>query len=112
MSEFGAKSVKTTAVFATVDGANTIVPAPGAGLAILILNYNFRIVGVGDAFLTDSAGNLFLMTGAASPGIQYQGNGNSDAIGVLKLQTNTALVITNAAGVDTFGHVAWRVVQA
>lgn len=100
-------------IAATSDGANTVIAAPGAGRAILVLSYQFRVVGAGDITISGLlGGGTIPFTGAASPGLAYSASGNSEDIGVLRCAANTALTFTNAAGVDATGTIVYRVIDA
>lgn len=98
-------------VAATADGDNTVVAAPGAGKAILILGYNLRAIGAGVSILRSGAAGSQIdsVTGVAAPGTRFSAVGDPD-IGVGLVDDNTALVINNAVGVDTTGYLVYRVI--
>lgn len=112
---FNNKLVRYTAVSATADGDNTVIAAPGAGKAILVLNYSFRMLGAvgGEAVTVRSgaAGTVHLVEVAATtPGARVTHQGDPE-VGAFLLDANTALNINNAAGADVFGHLAYRIIS-
>lgn len=104
--------VKRVYVQATADGDNTVIAAPPAGKAILILGYNLRSIGAGVSILRSGAAGLQIdsVTGVAAPGTVMRADSHPD-IGVGMVDAATALVINNAAGVDVTGYLAYRVVN-
>ena len=105
-------NIQRVRVQATADGDNTVVPDPGDGKAILILGYNLRAIGAGIAILRSGAAGLQIdsVTGVAAPGTPMRAQGDSE-IGVALVDASEALVINNAAGVDTTGFLAYRIIS-
>lgn len=106
-------NVQRAIVNATADGDNTVVAAPGAGKSILILGYNLRAIGAGIAILKSGAAGSEIdsVTGVAAPGTRMQSGTVDQEVGVGLVASNQALVINNAAGVDTTGYVAYRIIS-
>lgn len=111
-SDFIGRGLQYVTVNANADGGQTVIPAPGVNKAILLVGYNVRILGAGDSVISGlSDGGSVPFTGAASPGLPYSAFG-SENVGVMRMATNTALTVTNAAGIDMVGTMVFRVVQA
>lgn len=106
-------NVQRVRVAATADGDNTVIAAPGANKAILLLGYNLRSIGAGISILRSGAAGSEIdsVTGVAAPGTKMQAFGSSEEVGVGFVDANTALVVNNAAGVDVTGYVVYRVVS-
>lgn len=112
---FNPKLVGYARVSATSDGDNTVIAAPGAGKAILVLNFLLRFVGAagGEAVTIRSgtAGTIHLTEVAAvTPGGRLSFFGDPD-VGAFLLDANSALNINNAAGADVLGFLSYRVIS-
>lgn len=105
-------NVQRVIVQATADGDNTVVAAPGANKAILILGYNLRSIGAGISIMKSGAAGAEIdsVTGVAAPGTRMAAADADSEVGVALVQTNQALVINNAAGVDVTGFLAYRII--
>lgn len=107
-------NVQRTTVNAANDGDNTVIVAPGAGKAILVLGGRLRAVGAATLVIVKSGAggttHLDFTAAAAAPGAVVQFDSHPD-VGAFLLDANAALVINNTVGVDTFGFIAWRVVN-
>jgi hypothetical protein len=106
--------IQTLRVNATSDGDNTVIAAPGANKRIRVLGYQLRFVGAGLAVTVKSgaAGTVHLdEVGAAAPGqrLDYTGTVDGQAF---NCDPNAALVVNNAAGADTLGHVTYYVTDS
>lgn len=114
---FNVRGVKYKAVSATADGDNTLVAAPGVGLRILVLGYHFRFTGPagGEAVTVKSgaAGTTHLVDVAGSTpfGVSRIYTGTDSDAGAFICDENAALVVNNAVGVDTLGHITFRIVS-
>lgn len=105
-------NIQRVYVQATADGDNTVVAAPGANKAILVLGYSLRAIGAGIAIMRSGAAGRELdsVTGVAAPGTPMRAADADAEVGVAMVDANTALVINNAVGVDTTGFLAYRVI--
>lgn len=106
-------NIQRVNVVATADGDNTVIPAPGANKAILVLGGRLRSFGAATLVQVKSgaAGTVHadLTAAAAAPGAVIQFDSHPD-VGVFQADAGAALVINNTAGVDTLGSIAYRVV--
>jgi hypothetical protein len=108
---FHPKRVAHIRVNATADGDNPIVPAPGAGKAIMVLSYQLDVVGAGAATIRSAGSNIhYVITGVAAPGVSRSHVADPD-VGAFIVTADTALIVNNAAGVDTTGHIAYRTID-
>lgn len=107
-------NIQRVTVSATNDGDNTVIANPGAGKAILVLGGRLRAVGAATLVIVKSgaAGSVHadFTAAAAAPGAVVQFDSDPD-VGAFQTDANSALVINNTAGVDTFGFLAYRIVS-
>ncbi len=96
------------------DGDNTVIAAPGVGRAILVLGLRLRAVGAATLVVVRSGAagttHIDFTAAAAAPGTIVGFDSHPD-VGAFLLDANSALVINNTAGVDTFGFISYRVVN-
>lgn len=111
VDEAGAEMAFTTVeVNATNDGSNTVIAAPGAGLKVRVLNLSLALSGAGTAQVLSGATSKMRVRAAADGGGQVvEGSPHSP---VIECGTNEALIVSNPASVDSFGHVTYIVVPA
>jgi hypothetical protein len=93
-------------VNATSDAANTVVTGT-AGHSIVVVNYALNANAAGVITIQDSAGSpavyaSFELTDGG--GVSFAGTWDAPAF---KVAEGLNLVISNAAGVDTLGHLAY-----
>lgn len=109
-------NIQRVSVNAAADGDNTVIAAPGAGKAILVVGGRLRAVGAATLVILRSgaAGTIHadFNAAAAAPATQADLGFSHPDSGVFQVDTNTALVINNTAGVDTFGFISYRIVNA
>ena len=97
-------------VSATADGDNTILAAPGAGLAIVVTN----LVLTGQT----TAGSAILKSGSTTHGTFSLGTSGgisldgSVAAPLFICEPNQALVVNNSAGLDTKGMIVYGIRNA
>lgn len=100
---------KFVRVNATADGANTVVTGV-AGKTIFVLGYALNVNAAGVITIQDSAGSPAVAASfkfADAGGAAYAGGEDCPAFSVAK---GLSLVISNAAGVDTLGHLTYILV--
>jgi hypothetical protein len=103
-------NIRRVIVGATADGNNTVLTSPGVGKGYLIIGGNLRAVGAGIVILQSGASReLDSFTGVVAPGTKVSYDSHPD-VGVFYTDDNAALVINNAAGVDTTGFFAYRII--
>jgi hypothetical protein len=102
--------VQSVALAATADGDNTVIAAQGTGKKIRVLGYALNINAPGTVQWKSN-------TTALSGAMEFVDGGGlvapmcDPSIGAFWFETaaNEALVITNATGVDSLGHVTYLV---
>ena len=99
---------KYVRVNATADGANTVITNSDVDKAIVVLSYALNVNAAGVITIQDSAGSpavhasFELVDGG---GVAYGG-----PRAAFKVAKGLNLVISNAAGVDTLGHLTYALV--
>jgi predicted cobalt transporter CbtA len=89
---------------ATADGDNEIVGAV-VGKRIMVVGYALMGTGVGTlAFKLSGSRNARVRVGADGGGAAFAGNLECPAFGT---DAGSALIVTNPAGVDSYGHVTY-----
>lgn len=111
MGTDGGYFIQRVTVNAANDGDNTVIAAPGPGKALLVIGYALRSVGAGISIVkSGAAGSQHdSVTGVAAPGTRFGDDAHPD-VGIFMTDVNQPLVINNAAGVDTFGFIAYRII--
>lgn len=108
-SPYANKEVKFARVNATADGANELIAAT-TGKSIVVLGYALNVNAAGVITLQDDAGtpvvhaSFELVDGG---GVSYAGSPECPAF---KVAAGQALDVSNAAGVDTLGHITYVLV--
>lgn len=96
---------KYVRVNATSDGTNTIITNSDPKLAIVVLSYALNVNAAGVITVQDSAGSP-----AVHASFEFVDGGGASYGGpraAFKLAKGTNLVISNAAGIDTLGHITY-----
>jgi hypothetical protein len=104
-----AQERKYVRVNATADGANTIITGT-AGKRIRVLGYALNVNAAGVITVQDSAGSPAVLASfefVDGGGVSY---GGGDEAPAFEVATGLNLVISNAAGVDTLGHITYTLV--
>ena len=98
---------KFVRVNATADGDNTVITNSDVDKAIVVFGYALNVNAAGVITVQDSAGtpvvhaSFELVDGG---GVSYAGSSDTPAFVLAK---GTNLEISNAAGVDTLGHITY-----
>lgn len=97
-------------VAATADGDNALVTGV-EGKIIQVVSYNLNVVGAGLAILRDATAHTARATlqGAATTGIVYTFSGTPHSPAFV-CAPGEGLEVNNAAGIDTQGHLSYRLV--
>ncbi len=97
---------KYARVNATADGENTVISAV-TGKRIVVLGYALNLNAAGVITVKDGTSTFASFEFTDGGGCSYAGSVDCPAF---KLNEGKALVIENAAGVDTLGHITYVLV--
>ena len=94
---------KFTRVNATADGENTVIAAV-TGKRIVVLGYALNVNAAGVITIKDGTSTFASFKFADGGGCSFAGSLDCPAF---RLNEGKALVIENAAGVDSLGHITY-----
>ena len=109
MSEFTGLPRKFARINATADGDNVVIAAVGNDEYIVVLGYAINVNAAGVTTLQDTTASpniAAVFEFVDGGGANYAGNDECPAFALAK---GTGLEVSNAAGVDTTGHVTYVV---
>lgn len=94
-------------VNATADGANTVISGR-SGEVIVVLGYSLTANAAGVVTLQDSTGTPVVFASFELLDSQPVAYAGGDSCPAFEVTAGKNFVISNAAGVDTLGHVTFR----
>jgi hypothetical protein len=96
-----------TQINATADGDNTVIAAQ-AGKVIRVISYVLTSTATGAVLVKDGAGTVLArFNPAVNGGAAFAGGVDAPAF---ETASGQSLVINNAAGIDTIGHIGYVVI--
>lgn len=95
-------------VNATADGDNTVIAAPAAGQAIVIVGYNVQSTTAATFIMRSGAAGTIHASYAATANQQFNYAGQR-ASPAFVLDAAAAFVINTTAGQDILGHVTYYI---